>query len=140
MAPLFVRLTSPERIAFVCVGAKHVHPGPGQPDQKLLSLSSSSPSCGSGPLTGCLSEPGSQGGGSTHGTVLSFARSVWTTLTGVGHRLGQLLNRAFLGGQGSMIRTEGRGAQYEYQSALSRRLHLGHKRPRCGSCRTDQPT
>src|SRR4051794_19752580 len=77
---------------------------------------------------------------STHGAVLSVARSVWTTLTGVGHRLGQLLNRAFLGGQVSMIRTEGRGAQYEYQSALSRRLHLGHKRPRRGSCRTDQPT
>src|SRR4051812_15189423 len=34
---------------------------------------------------------------STHGAVLSVARSVWTTLTGVGHRLGQLLNRAFLG-------------------------------------------
>src|SRR5215203_7180576 len=40
---------------------------------------------------------------STHGTVLSFARSVCTALTGCGHRLGQLLNRAFLGGQGSMI-------------------------------------
>ena len=55
MATLFARLISPERIAFGCAGAKYVHLGPGQPDQKLLSLSSSSSSCGSGPLTGCRS-------------------------------------------------------------------------------------
>src|SRR3954453_22069089 len=42
-----------------CAGATCAHPGPNQPCPKLLSLSSSSPSCGSRPLTGCLSEPGS---------------------------------------------------------------------------------
>src|SRR4051794_20543822 len=42
-----------------CACATCVHPGLNRSHQKLLSLSSSSPSCGSRPLTGCLSEPGS---------------------------------------------------------------------------------
>src|SRR5215218_6789889 len=107
MATLLARLISPERIAFAWAGATCVHPGPGQPDQKLSSLSSSSPSCGSGPLKGVSGNRRAEGG-STHCAVLPFARSVWTTLTGAGHRLGQGLNRALLGGRVSMIQTEGR--------------------------------
>src|SRR5215213_6676252 len=76
MATLLSRLTSPERIAFAWASATCVHPGPDQPDQKLSSLSSSSPSCGSGPLKGVSANWEAEEEGSTHGTVLPFARSV----------------------------------------------------------------
>src|SRR4051794_37379963 len=54
-----VRAHEPQHATLGCAKACHAQPGPNQPCPKLLSLSSSSPSCGSRPLTGCLSEPGS---------------------------------------------------------------------------------
>src|SRR4051794_6168349 len=58
-----------------------VHPGLNRPHQKLLSLSSSSPSRGSSPLNRCLSEPGSAGAAVRPGCDPEPVRSFWTFTT-----------------------------------------------------------
>ena len=91
MAPLFARLILPERIAFVCAGAICVHAGPDQPSQKLVSLlflyCSCHPLMDQDRLKGVAANQGIGGGNLHPYAVPTFARSVWTTRTGLGHDL-----------------------------------------------------